>query len=57
MVLTDSQLRDLQRPFPKPVSMTGLDFGINKLLAPKIAFEKLLMKRVSRLDRKLGLIY
>lgn len=57
MVLTDSHLRDLQRPFPKPLMMTGLDFGINKLLAPEIAFEKLLEKRIRKLDRKLSLMY
>lgn len=57
MVLADSQLQDLQRPFPKPVTMTGLDFGINKLLAPEIAFEKLIEKRVKKLNRKLAAVY
>ena len=57
MVFTDSHLRDLQRPFPKPVAMTGIDFGINKLLAPEIAFEKLLEKRIKKLNRRLSLIF
>jgi hypothetical protein len=54
MVLTDSQLRDLGTPFPKPVMMTGFGYGFNKLVAPEMAFEKLLEKRVKKLDRKLG---
>lgn len=54
MVLTDSQLRDLGTPFPKPVMMTGFGYGFNKLVAPEMAFEKLVEKRVKKLDRKMG---
>jgi hypothetical protein len=58
MVLTDSRLQDLGAPFPKPVLMTGFGYGFNKLLAPETAFEKLLAKRVKKLDQKLeALIY
>lgn len=56
MVLTDSQLQDLGPPFPKPVMMTGFGYGFNKIIAPETAFEKLLEKRVKKLDRKLALI-
>lgn len=53
MVLTDSRLQDLDRPFPKPLIMTGIGYGINKLLAPDIAFRKLMEKRVKKLNRQL----
>lgn len=53
MVLTDENLQDLGPPFPKPLIMTGISYGINKLLAPGIALEKLLEKRVKKLDRQL----
>lgn len=53
MVLTDSRLRDLGPPFPKPVIMTGIGYGFNKIIAPETAFERLLEKRVQKLDRKL----
>ncbi|PHN03110.1 hypothetical protein [Flavilitoribacter nigricans] len=53
MVLTDSELTDLGHPFPKPVLMTGFGYGFNKILAPETAFEKLLEKRVKKLNRKL----
>lgn len=56
MVLTDSRLQDLGPPFPKPVMMTGFGYGFNKLMAPETAFEKLLEKRVKKLDRKLEVI-
>lgn len=53
MVLTDSHLQDLGSPFPKPVMMTGFGYGFNKIVAPEMAYDKLLEKRVQKLDRKL----
>ncbi|MBX2876473.1 MAG: hypothetical protein KTR30_30415 [Saprospiraceae bacterium] len=52
IVLTDSHLKDLKPPFPKALPMTSIGFGINKLLAPTQAFERLLAKRVKKLNSK-----
>ena len=52
IVLTDSDLRDLKPPFPKALPMTSLGFGINKILTPTQAFERLLVKRVKKLNSK-----
>lgn len=53
MVLTDSRLRDLERPFPGPLVMGGLGYGLKKLLDPEAAFERVLQNRVIKLNRKL----
>lgn len=54
LVLTDSALQELSAPFPKPLPLTSIGFGINKLLAPEIALVKMLERRVKKLDRQLG---